>query len=596
MKGDSRSAIREIKDRLDIVEIARRYVELKPKGSRWMGLCPFHQEKTGSFSVNREEGLFYCFGCQAAGDVIDFYGRINGLEFKDALRDLAKEAGVELASFKPNPREKEEKEFREVCLSMYAWASEHFRRSLAAPGGQVCREYIAGRRLAPEVVDTFGLGWSGDDWHGLENFLKQKGYSPQAAADAGLLSRNDRGRIYDRFRERLMFPISDLSGRVIAFGGRILSSGEPKYINSSDTAIYKKGDHLYGLAQARRTIAHEGRALLTEGYMDVLSLHQFGYTNACGVLGTSLTSNQVQRLAGFCSTVDLIFDGDRAGRKAAMRSSEMILQRGLGCRVLLMPEGEDVDSILQNQGRDAFEAVLADAVDGLEFCLSTVREQFSPREIVDWVKDFAGKLIGPDLLPYFVPRFAQGLGLAESELREMVAGPAPQGRQGSGWSKGAGRKGRGQSGPVVAAEKPRLSANTIRARELLRFVVWYPHHIPLLEERGAALLLTHPRSQRLWDKLKHSGGEDILPLLDEREKSFFVQCQLEKKESPVDERDELESICLLLGRVRAGAQGENLLSAMRNAKAHPGQGAGVNGSDEIELLRALQESLGRKNG
>ena len=290
----SRDAIRAIKERLNITDIVRRYVDLKRNGPRWVAPCPFHQETKPSFSVNEEQGLFYCFGCQASGDIFDFYGRINGLDFRETLEQLAAEAGITLdrgpVDKKRQEEDRQRRSSRQTMLRMYELAAAHFAAALKSPEAEECRAYIQRRGLSPEIVERFGLGWARRDWHSLDLALQRAGYDMRLAAEAGLVGRSDRGSVYDRFRGRLIFPIKNLSNQVIAFGGRIIADeDEAKYINSSDTPIYKKGEHLYGLAQARKGITVKGRALLTEGYMDVLTLHQFGYDNAVGVLGTALT-------------------------------------------------------------------------------------------------------------------------------------------------------------------------------------------------------------------------------------------------------------------------------------------------------------------
>ena len=341
----SKDAIRAIKERLNIVDVVRRYVELKRNGPRWVAPCPFHQETKPSFSVNEDQGLFYCFGCHASGDVFDFYSRINGLEFKETLEQLAAEAGITIDRGPRDPQrdgqERKQRSARQQMLRMYELAAGHFASALQSPEAEECRRYIEKRGLSDEIVQRFGLGWARREWQSLADALRRAGFDMRMAAEAGLVGQASSGRPYDRFRGRLIFPIKSLSNQIIAFGGRIIADEEEaKYINSADTPLYKKGEHLYGLAQARRGIVTKGRAMLTEGYMDVLTLHQFGYDNAVGVLGTALTPEQIKRLSGFASQMTLLFDGDRAGRKAALRSCEMLLTRGLSCSVVIMGENQ----------------------------------------------------------------------------------------------------------------------------------------------------------------------------------------------------------------------------------------------------------------
>ncbi|MBU1040700.1 MAG: DNA primase [Proteobacteria bacterium] len=513
--------IQTLKQRVNIVDVVRRYVALRPASGRHVGLCPFHQEKTASFSVNEAEGFYYCFGCQAGGDVLDFYMRINGLEFKEALKQLAEEAGIELKEFRPDPEFDERQKLKKQCLDMHAQAQEYYRRNLNQVTGDVARGYLRKRGTSPEISTAFGLGASPDDWHGLMNHLVARGFTPEQGVLAGLLSKNEKGNIYDRFRGRLIFPIQNLSGQVIAFGGRIITEGEPKYLNSSDTPIYKKGEHLYGLHQARQAMTRSKRAILTEGYMDVLSLAQFGYADSCGVLGTALTQDQVKRLAGFCSRIDLIFDGDGAGRKAALRSAEMILHQGVGCQVLLMPDGEDVDSLLQTKGREGLEACFEKAADGLDYCLETVRKDFAPREIVAWATGFLGHLSDNALRAYYLPRLADGLGLSEADLRRQG------GASGAGFGVSGGHAGgamrqeaRISAGPSGRTRRS-VGSDDANDRKFIEFSIQYPDYIPHLAKRGLWNALSTDWGKTLWQRLSLEPFEDVAASLGEEDAKMW---------------------------------------------------------------------------
>jgi DNA primase len=584
-----RSAVEAVKARISIADIVRRYVDLKPVSGRWMGACPFHQETKPSMSVNDEEGFFYCFGCQASGDVFDFYARINGLEFRESLEQLAAEAGVELGNVPHDPHAAERKARANLFLDMHDEANAWFQRNLSMAAGEVARSYLHERGMNPEVIAKFGLGYSPDDWHGLGNFLKSKGRTPEQGVDAGLLSKNDKGNIYDRFRGRLIFPIQNLSGRVIAFGGRIITDGEPKYLNSSDTPIYKKGDHLYGLNLARSTMTRSKRALLTEGYMDVISLHQFGYTDACGVLGTALTPEQVKRLAGFCSRVDLVFDGDGAGRKAALKSSRMILLQGVACRVVLMPEGEDVDSLLQAKGVEGFEACMGQAPDGLDFCMTTLRNEFAPREIMAWAKGFLSDLQDPSLRAFYLPRIAGGLGLSEADFRRDagVSGPPRAGGAHRPQQGGQARPGQGsQPGQGL----PAVGKEDKDDRYWLKFPIQYPDYVPALGERGFAHILGTQWARALWEKLVNAQHGRILSQLNEQEKSFYIRCREEVRETALTGRellDEWEHICNKIAFAQQKEDRRQLKEALHQAQLS-GDRQRIN-----ECFRALEESLRR---
>lgn len=568
------SATREIKARLNILDVVKRYVELRRAGGRWVAPCPFHQETKPSFSVNEEEGFFYCFGCQASGDLFDFYARINGLEFRDALEQLAEEAGVQLDAVRPNARETAARDFRKTALKMYEAAQKHFRSNLASPAGANCREYLKRRKLSAAAVNAFELGWSLPAWTGLADALRKAGYSVKQGIEAGLLAANDRGSGYDRFRGRLIFPIKNMSGQVIAFGGRIIGQEDAaKYINSTESVLYKKGENLYGLFQARRDISVKKSVILTEGYMDVLTLHQFGYTNACGVLGTALTSEQVRRLAGFCSHIELIFDGDAPGRKAALKACEMVLTRGLSCNVVMLPEGEDIDSLLQEKGPEAFEELRRYAPDGLDFSIRTL-SSWAPVDALEWVGSFLAAVERPELLSRYVTRFAQSLGLDEGELRRGLRLSGPEQTRGGASAGGAQSPGR---------------KNVLDDR-IMQFVVRCPHHLPALGDAGARLLLTQDWAITLWEKVAACAPdydpESVVLQLSEREKEFWWRYRV--LEAPPDERQEMElaDICAVVSKRCEEKQADACMQAMLQD--------GNKGDFDQDLLKALNETLLRQ--
>lgn len=569
----SRDAIRVIKERLNIVDVVRRYVELKRNGPRWVAPCPFHQETKPSFSVNEEKGLFYCFGCQASGDLFDFYGRINGLDFRDTLEQLAAELGIEIErGGRPSAgeaRQRQRHSARQAMLRMHELAAAHFAAALRAPEGAECRDYIARRGLSGEIVERFGLGWAGRQWQSLADTLRRAGFDVAQAAQAGLLGTSGSGRAYDRFRGRLIFPIRSLSNQIIAFGGRIIAGeDEAKYINSADTPIYKKGEHLYGLAQARRAIAASGEALLTEGYMDVLTLHQFGYANAVGVLGTALTPEQVKRLSGFASRLLLLFDGDRAGRKAALRSCEMLLTRGLACRVVLMPEGEDIDSLLRGQGKDAFEELQARARDGLRFCVEALRA-LAPRESVEWARDFLGHVELPELVSPYASALAGHLQISEAELRRGVAV----------------RLDARHGGREAAAAPANRARQNMRDVQIMIFAVRYPQRLEDLRELGADLALRSPNARRFWDVIEEWGAEEAPYHLDDRQKKFWF-AQRGPDKAPLDNGDrELDCLRRDLETYYESTKKSSVSAALRENTGNSDFAA------DLEYLRALQETL-----
>ncbi len=581
----NRSDIDAIKSRLNLVDIAKRYLELRRAGGRWVAPCPFHNESKPSFSINEEEGLFYCFGCQASGDVIDFYCRINGLEFREGLVQLAEEAGVELSRGGRNPKANPESDFKRQALKLHELALKRFTANLRGKSGEAARKYMAARKISPEMAEAFGLGYALDEWSDLAAYFRGSGVDDELGVKAGLLGRSEKsGRVYDRFRGRLMFPIKNLSGRVIAFGGRIIENADDqaKYINSSDSPIYKKGEHLYGLYQARRSISHLKSAMLTEGYLDVLTLHQFGYTNACGVLGTALTKEQVQRLAGLSSNVELIFDGDAPGRKAALRSAEMILAAGLNCRVVLLPQSEDIDSLLHSpdgRGVEVFESLREKSEDGLDYCISAVKTAMSPREIVDWLKNFIAQVEIPELVNNFISRLAPALGIDEAQIRGQIQKRVFKNQVVAGMSGAFS----------VRLPQPVTGwADAAVAREVLHFIACFPGYVEQLNAAGCEKLLLTPFSRAIWNKLLEFGEKEVFEQFAPEEKAFWVRCRVAE---PLPEACREQ----LFADIKARIQNKTEREIAQTYKDVLRQ-LGPDKDADLEILRALTEAQRNSNG
>jgi DNA primase len=575
VKKTRTSAVREIKARIGIVELVRRWVDLRRAGNRWVGPCPFHQESKPSFSVNEEEGFFYCFGCQAAGDIFDFHSRITGSDFRESLEQLAEEAGVVLeAEAGPGPAAAERSDLRKNALRMHEFAKDYFRRNMLTDAGAACRDYLEQRGIEQGMVEKFELGWSLPGWSGLADALRRAGFSLKEGTESGLLKTGDRGSAYDVFRARLIFPVRSAAGRVIAFGGRIIGEEDAaKYINSPDSPLYKKGENLFGLYQARRSVSVKKAAILTEGYMDTLTLHQFGYDNACAVLGTALTAEQVRRLGGFCSELELLFDGDAAGRKAALRACAMVLGRGLNCRVVCLPDGEDIDSLLHAQGTEAFEELRRFAPEGLDFCIRSLSAA-APREALAWVKNFLKDVEHPEFVSRFASRLCRGLDLDERELRRSL--PAR--------SKNAPPAG------AAAGESRGVMQKDALDRRIMSFVVRCPQHMPALRNAGTMLLLTQDWALSIWEKTVSCGPDydpnEVLGKLDDKEREFWWRQRA--LEAPLRENQdrELADICRKAAAYCAEKQDRACRQAMLGQKDKSVY--------DPELLKALNETLLRK--
>jgi len=573
MKRDT-GAVAAVKARANIAEVVGRYVNLRPVGNRLVGACPFHQETKGSFNVLPEKGIFHCFGCQASGDVIDFYCRINGLEFREGLERLAGEFGVDLGRRQVDPKTAERKRLRDACLAMHELADRYFRHVLGTPAGAKARAYLERRQVSAEMIERFALGMSPEGWQGLADVLRKRGFPEDLGVQAGLLSAG-KGRTWDRFRDRLMFPIRDGGGRVIAFGGRIMGEGDPKYLNSAETPIYTKGQHLFGLYEAKPFMAKSRRALLTEGYIDVITLHQFGYGEACGVLGTALTAEQAKRLTGFASRIDLVFDGDPPGCKAALRAAQMFLGLGANCRVVPLPDGEDVDSLLHKSGREGFDACLARAEDGLAYATRMVRETFSPREMIAWALEFLSGLPDVGLRAVFIPRVAGGLGLAEAELRQEMATARPHGG--------------GGPAPVrqAAAARPGQLDMTARDAQLLSFAVRCPDYLEALAGEGLAAGLGSRSAREFFAKLAGGGPDELATRLDAAEAAFWTRAQLEPALDPEEAAAVFEEIRVFLHEARENDRRRSLMEAIRRAQERGAH------DEALRLLGELQALSGR---
>jgi DNA primase len=360
--------LREIRARVDIAAFIGAYLPLKKRGNDLIGLCPFHAEKTPSFHVHPDKGFFKCFGCGAGGDVITFLQRSDNVPFGDAVRMLASKAGVELET--ENPRAARARSEREAIYEANRIAAAYFARMLAGDRGAAARAYCARRGFASETLERFGLGYAPDSWSGLVNELERSGVDLTIAARAGLVKSGQRS-YYDFYRDRLMVPTYSTTGEVIAFGGRALGDGEPKYLNTATTPVYTKGHHLYALNLARKAAQRDRTLIVVEGYLDCIALHQAGFENAVAALGTSFTAEQAAELRKYADYVYLCFDGDAAGSAAATKAidvaSKEIEHSGSSVRIVLLPTGEDPDSFIRQQGVEAFGALLEAARPALQF-------------------------------------------------------------------------------------------------------------------------------------------------------------------------------------------------------------------------------------
>lgn len=370
--------IEEVRSKNDIVDVVSQYVKLTRKGSSYFGLCPFHNEKTPSFSVTPGKQMYYCFGCGAGGNVFNFIMEYENYTFGEALKHLADRAGVELPQIEYSGAVRQKAQEKAELLEIHKQAAQYYYYQLRTDKGRKGYEYLHQRGLSQETVKKFGLGYSDKFSDGLYRYLKAKGYQDERLRESGLFNVDERHGMYDKFWNRVIFPIMDVNNRVIGFGGRVMGEGKPKYLNSPETKIFDKSRNLYGLNVARTT--RQKYLILCEGYMDVIAMHQAGFTNAVASLGTALTSGHASLLKRYTQEVLLLYDSDEAGVRAALRGIPILREAGVSSRVVNLKPYKDPDEFIKNMGAEAFEERLNEARDSFLFRVSVAEGEFPMEE------------------------------------------------------------------------------------------------------------------------------------------------------------------------------------------------------------------------
>ncbi|RJX27679.1 MAG: DNA primase [Dethiobacter sp.] len=369
--------IEEVRNRFDIVEVVSSYIDLKKAGKNFVGFCPFHSEKSPSFTVSPEKQIFYCFGCQTGGNLFSFVMQMEDCSFPDAVRFLAQRSGITIDPVPSTPAEKKELQIREVLGEMHSLAQKYFQNILwKTPRGKEVLDYLSKRGLTKQSVTDFQVGYTGNNREGLTGELRRKGFDLELAVKGGLVGKNSLGRYYDYFRERLIFPIWDSQGRVAAFGGRIWGQGEPKYLNSPESPLFNKSRTLYAFHLALPHIRREKKALLVEGYMDVILLHQHGIKETVAPMGTALTEKQLSLLRGRLNKVVLVFDADTGGEIAALRGLELLKNEGCMVEVAQLPQGWDpADFVKEHGGKVFHQEILQQARSLVDYRLFTIKKR-----------------------------------------------------------------------------------------------------------------------------------------------------------------------------------------------------------------------------
>ena len=408
--------VQQVRHAIDIVDVASDMTSLKKQGRKFSGLCPFHKEKSPSFSVDPQLGLYHCFGCGAGGDAIDLHMRHSGDDFPIAIENLARRFGIPLP--KPEDFERGVSSGPDASAA-FEEAQAFFQRQLEK--NEMPRQYLDGRQISPELRKRYGLGYAPDGWTTLLDALRPR-IGENLLLAAGLVGKSEQGRVYDRFRHRLMFPIFSTNGRIVGFGGRTLGDDRAKYVNSAETAYFKKGELLYGLHQAKRAIKERGRAILVEGYFDVLAIAACGIEGAVAGMGTAFTPEQAKELSRFADEVIMAYDGDAAGKTAAERTLPILLGAGLSVRLALFPEGEDPDSLRLKVGKEAVVAAIEGAIDGIWHDIEKKipanaareprRQSQGVRDVIELLRPLRDRIVRDN----YARRAAQRLGVDEGLL------------------------------------------------------------------------------------------------------------------------------------------------------------------------------------
>ncbi|MFA6980644.1 MAG: DNA primase [Ignavibacteriaceae bacterium] len=429
----SETQIEQIRTSADIVDVISNSVQLRKRGNNFIGLCPFHNEKTPSFTVSQDKQIFHCFGCHAGGNVFKFLMEYKKISFVESVQEIAADLGITIEY--ENQRSEAEQSETEILFDINTSVAKFFSDNLLREEeGNIARKYFEDRKIKPQTLRAFGLGYCPDHWDSTVNFLNKNNIALERALELGVIGKSEKGKLYDKFAGRMIFPIFSPNGRVIGFGGRIFDSreGAAKYLNSPESKIYHKGRTLYGLSHGKDEIRRQDLAIVVEGYMDLISLHQHGIKNVVAVSGTAFTDEQVQLLSRYTKNTVLLFDADTAGVKASMRSIEILLKQNMNIKIATLPRGEDPDSYVQKNGSDAFLDIIARAVNFLEYRTAIFEEQgyFNDaaksaeaiRELVKPVALLNDELKRSFLLKSIAEKFGLREKLLEAELEKAIAG------------------------------------------------------------------------------------------------------------------------------------------------------------------------------
>lgn len=494
--------VEEVRQRNDIVDIISGYVNLKKKGGNYFGLCPFHNEKSASFSVSPGKQMYYCFGCGAGGNVFTFIMNYENYTFAEAIKLLADRAGIALPEIEDSKEAREKENRRKTLLQINKEAATYFYYQLRAPQGRVGLDYLKGRQLSDETMNRFGLGYSNKTSNDLCQYLRHKGYPDELIRESGVAVFNEKYGMSDKFWNRVMFPIQDVNHRVIGFGGRVMGEGEPKYLNSPETPVFDKSRNLYGLNFART--ARQDNIILCEGYMDVIAMHQAGFTQAVASLGTAFTSGQANLLRRYTENVILSYDSDGAGVKAALRAIGILKEAGLTGKVLNLEPYKDPDEFMKNLGREEFAKHLSQAENTFFFELRMMQKQYDlsdPEAKTKFYNEIAKKLCGFSEeveRENYTEAVAEKYNISMESLKKLVTGYAAK---------------MGMAAEVIRPKQPVQQKNTPKEQQenvqklLLTWLVEEPHLYKKIKKYITPLSFTN--------ELYRQVAQELFPKLEE---------------------------------------------------------------------------------
>ncbi len=478
--------IDEIKARNDIVDIISNYIQVKSKGSSHKALCPFHNEKTPSFVINRDKQIFKCFGCGESGDVIGFVMRMENLDFVEAIKLLAQNSNISLEQYDTSDTMKREMVEKHALFELNKKAAVYFYNNLTKQANPAL-DYLKRRGLTAKTIKSFGLGYAPNNWHDLMHHFLNAGYSIDDLIKCGLVTKdNEKKKQYDRFRNRIMFPIFDVRGNVIGFGGRVLNDALPKYLNSPETSIFNKSNTLYGLNFARRHI-NDGRLILVEGYMDVIVLHQYGYHNCVAALGTSFTKGHLQLLQKYASEVIICFDGDAAGEKATQRATELLQDTRINVKVLVLEDNMDPDDFIKQKGKFAFEEQLKAAISLIEYKIQTAKNKWPLNtsegkiQFIKAVVSIIKEIKSPVEREVYVQKIEKDFGVSKNVLLMEIYGK--DGKQPVEKNQKYTSKNIRDNKYIEAVPLVEQKGHIIAERQLIKFLLTNPDMIAKIEEK-----------------------------------------------------------------------------------------------------------------